>query len=79
MNIQQKITVLCMHIYTYIHTYIHTHIYNKYIYIYIYIYTYIHRYTFRPAQDSSVGLGLTSRKLYKYKFVGLQVYKFVTI
>ena len=32
-----------------------------YVNIYIYIYIYIYRHVFRPSQDSSVWLGLTSR------------------
>ena len=37
--------------------------YIKYnIYIYIYIHMYIHRQVFRPSQDSSVWLALTSRE-----------------
>ena len=39
----------CLHVYINIHTYIH-------------IYIYIHRHVFRPSQDSSVWLGLTSRE-----------------
>ena len=33
-----------------------------YIYMYIYIYIYIYKHVFRPSQDSSVWLGLTSRR-----------------
>ena len=41
----------------------HTHIYIYiYIYIHIHIYIYIHRHVFRPSQDSSVWLRLTSRE-----------------
>ena len=45
--------ITTLYIYTYSHAAIH-------IYIYIYIYIYIHRHLFRPAQDSSVWLRLTS-------------------
>ena len=41
--------------------YIHIYIYIC-VCIYIYIYIYIHRHVFRPSQDSSVWLGLTSRE-----------------
>ena len=57
-----------MYIYIYIYIYICAYI-CMYIYIlciytcmYIYIYIYIHRHVFRPYQDSSAWLGLTSRE-----------------
>ena len=42
---------ICIYMYTYIH-----------IYIYIHTRTHTHIHVFRPAQDSSVWLGLTSRE-----------------
>ena len=36
------------------------------MYLYIYIYIYIHIHVFRPSQDSSVWLRLTSREQYIY-------------
>ena len=45
----------CMYMYIYMYIYV-------YICIYIYIYIYIHLHVFRPSQDSSVWLGLTSRR-----------------
>ena len=35
---------------------------SKWCHVYIYIYIYIHRHVFRPSQNSSVWLGLTSRE-----------------
>ena len=56
-----------IYIYIYIYVYVYIYIYLYicicvYIYIYRYIYIYIHIDVFRPSQDSSVWLGLTSRE-----------------
>ena len=48
-------------IYNIYNVYIYICIY-MYMYVYIYIYIYIHIHVFRPSQDSSVWLGLTSRR-----------------
>ena len=50
------------------------------LYIYIYIYIYIHRHVFRPSQDSSVWLGLTSKvQLMSPECSKHQVLRFVKI
>ena len=52
----------------------------EYIYIYtIYIYKYIHIHVFRPSQDSSVWLGLTSREQMMSPECSKKVYKFIKV
>ena len=56
---------MCMYVYIYI-----------YIYLYIYtdIFIYIHMHVFRPSQDSSVCLGLTSKEQLMSQEANIYIY-----
>ena len=58
-SVEKWIYNVVLYIYIYIYIYIYLYIYID-IYIYIFIYIYIHIHVFRPSQDSSVWLELTS-------------------